>query len=167
MDLVEAVRMQALLSIEEADFDYTYRKICRWYSFTFHTPLPMVEELPIPLVLQHYFEHTYEQINEHEYERVLNEAIETPEEREVRKQVEHKLSDEEFLKRAAEESKRKQEEAIKKKQQVIEQANLTVQKMADQEMVKAPEPPPITMVFDDSGNLSEEDSLPAPPPRKR
>ena len=36
--------------------DFFYRKVCRWYSSKFHTPLMEVYELPYHHVLQNYYE---------------------------------------------------------------------------------------------------------------
>jgi len=36
--------------------DFSYRKICRWFSKTFNHPLLEVLEMPMPVILQHYYE---------------------------------------------------------------------------------------------------------------
>lgn len=70
MDLVEAIRLISLRLVvnsqsrksEDVDPDYELRKIFRWYSKTFCTPLDRVEELPIVDILSAYFEETYEEL---------------------------------------------------------------------------------------------------------
>lgn len=42
---------------------YNLRYIFRWYSVTFHTPLHVVEQLPIEDILQHYYETQYEELD--------------------------------------------------------------------------------------------------------
>ena len=47
----------ALYEVYKATSEYNYRKICRWYSREFHTPLDYVEmDLPKEKILMHYFE---------------------------------------------------------------------------------------------------------------
>ena len=43
--------------------EYFYRKVCRYYSKNFNTPLHEVEELAFSKVLQHYFEDVLESYN--------------------------------------------------------------------------------------------------------
>jgi hypothetical protein len=68
MSPAEAVRLAALQVVfdsrrkkpKEVDPEYYLRRIFRWYSKTFATPLHEVEELPLSDVLQHYWEEHYE-----------------------------------------------------------------------------------------------------------
>ncbi len=56
---IETIQRLALVAVEKGDWDYTYRKICRWFSQTYSTSLPTVElDLDPNYVLQHYFEFT-------------------------------------------------------------------------------------------------------------
>lgn len=65
MDHLTAIRLIALRTVvEETDYDYQLRKVFRWYSQNFHTPLDAVYSIPIDDVLQHYYEWNYEQIAE-------------------------------------------------------------------------------------------------------
>lgn len=62
---LQTIQRLALVAVETGNWDYTYRKICRWYSTTFSTPLHYVELDMLPEdVLQHYFEHTIEKLKE-------------------------------------------------------------------------------------------------------
>lgn len=54
-----AMQILALQAAESNDWEHEYRRICRWYSITFFTPLHLVEmELAEEYILQHYFEYT-------------------------------------------------------------------------------------------------------------
>lgn len=54
-----AMQILALAATESMDWEHEYRRICRWYSTTFFTPLYDVEmNLPEEYVIRHYFEHT-------------------------------------------------------------------------------------------------------------
>lgn len=66
------IRDQALLtvSLEDPGYEYFYRKVCRWYSTTFHTPLHEVLNLPTPLIFQHYYESSFESLSESSPEEV-------------------------------------------------------------------------------------------------
>jgi hypothetical protein len=55
----------ALANVADPDSDYIYRKICRWYSKTFYTPLHTVlNELTFSHVLQAYFEEGFEKMED-------------------------------------------------------------------------------------------------------
>lgn len=82
MDRIRSLQLIALKNILiEADEDYRWRQIARWYSKTFATPLHEVDDLPRIDVLQHYIEDKYEDIDEaalsHEVEKLLNIEDET------------------------------------------------------------------------------------------
>ena len=54
-----AMQVLALYATESVEWEHEYRRICRWYSSTFFTPLHVVElELSEEYVIKHYFEHT-------------------------------------------------------------------------------------------------------------
>ncbi len=58
--------------------DFQRRKIFRWYSETFATPLHLVDELPVEDVMQHYYEHNYLQMSEDDLQRELHDLTATP-----------------------------------------------------------------------------------------
>ena len=61
---------------KESPNDYRIRKIMRWYSEKYHTPLHVVDTLPRHDVLVAYFESTYESLRDDPAkESVLNEEI--------------------------------------------------------------------------------------------
>lgn len=171
MDFVEATRNQALLDVMEDGFLYNYRRICRWYSQRFNTPLYIVEGLPDEKVLQTFFECQFEDMSAEKRKDLALELTETPEELKARKKREDKVSDEAFVRRAAREAKkeRKAREA-KLKQTAKKVAEAEESEILGGKTPKAPKPPPlpeVSMRFDDGGNLMEEESIPVPPPRKR
>lgn len=59
--------------------EFLRRKIYRWFSEKFHTPLHLVDELPIDDILQHYYEANYEAMEEEDLQRELAVLTETPE----------------------------------------------------------------------------------------
>ncbi len=70
MHATDAIRIIALRDvwlrhIEKADdADYNRRKIFRWYSINFNTPLHIVETLPMLDVIRAYWEQNYEGMSE-------------------------------------------------------------------------------------------------------
>jgi hypothetical protein len=80
MDIVEAVKINALNSVINPDSEYQLRTMFRWYSKTFFTPLHMVPDLPLVDVLTAYFESNFEGMKEEELaEEKLKNSM-TPEE---------------------------------------------------------------------------------------
>lgn len=65
MHVFEAVRVIALRNVvKENNPDYFMRRVYRWYSKTFHTPLHVVDELPPEFILQHYWEEHFEDMED-------------------------------------------------------------------------------------------------------
>jgi len=60
--LYKSIQIKAIESVLDSDDAYSYRKICRWYSKTFHTPLQDVYKLDFEHVLSNYYESTFEEI---------------------------------------------------------------------------------------------------------
>lgn len=50
----------------EPEIDRIYRKIVRWFSKNFYTPIQQVEEMPPSYVLMHYFESNFDALDEDE-----------------------------------------------------------------------------------------------------
>lgn len=61
-DLIRAIKILALKAVKVPDYDAAYRKICRWYSREFSTPLEAVYDIPEETVLREFFEDYYESI---------------------------------------------------------------------------------------------------------
>ena len=109
MDLALAIRRVALAEVVGDGYTlaYFYRKICRWYSREFSTPLHEVEKLPITDVLTHYYESHYEdlmgadRLEDLEEERIK--LTETEAERKIREgQKQEEVEDDDAFLRAAE-----------------------------------------------------------------
>lgn len=56
INLFEIEQLKAINGFLTHSPDYLYRKICRWFSKTYNTPLAQVLEMPMPQLLQHYYE---------------------------------------------------------------------------------------------------------------
>ena len=68
----ESLQLDAIKSVLLNDRVYFERKVRRWYSKTFSTPLPQVFTLPWDHVLTHYYEATLENLD---YNDVYNLAV--------------------------------------------------------------------------------------------
>ena len=62
-NLYRSYQIKAVESVLDPDEAYFYRKVCRWYSTKFHTPLLTVESLPLDQILTNYYESTMESIS--------------------------------------------------------------------------------------------------------
>ncbi len=78
MHAFDAIRWQALRDVyltrkekDGADPNYFFRKIFRWYSKEFSTPLHLVEELPVQDIMQAWYEQTFEDLED----QVLDELV--------------------------------------------------------------------------------------------
>lgn len=60
--LYKAIQIKAIESVLDPDDAASYRRICRLYSKTFHTPLQDVYQLDFEHVLSNYYESTFEEI---------------------------------------------------------------------------------------------------------
>lgn len=58
--MIEQLETIALKSVALKDMEYFHRKVCRYYSQNFHTPLLEVYDLPWPFVFNNYLEHILE-----------------------------------------------------------------------------------------------------------
>lgn len=111
-------KLQAIEGILLETEEYFYRKITRWYSSTYSTPLHQVRKLPYPVVLREYYEAMLEQLP-------YNDIIDMAKEELLPDFIEERDSDlEDFIKAVEEEErlkqqKREEEEAISKKKESI------------------------------------------------
>lgn len=66
LEYYKALQVLALREVikKEPSPAYRMRQIFRWYSETFHTPLHLVEELPLFDIMRHYYEANYEKLKE-------------------------------------------------------------------------------------------------------
>ena len=182
-DHLEALKLRALRSVWKPDEPAIVRRIFRWYSKTFFTPLHEVDSIPLDDILTAWFETQYEDL---EYEARHNLAIyllESPEERRAR-EAESKSADEEFFlmaKKKALSSKTEKKLAdkvadLKKKLDKIKNPNefkpLKDQPMRESELVKLPPVAAggaeeiVTISYTDQPFDDEEDPLSPSPPKK-
>jgi hypothetical protein len=84
MSLVDDLQILALKAVIDGDSDYNLRFVLRWYSKTFATPLHLVKTLPLPDVIQAFWESRYETMDEDALDDERLKIIETREERVAR-----------------------------------------------------------------------------------
>lgn len=100
-----SLRILALQAARHPDRLAQFRRVARWYSQNFATPLHQVFELPEEFVLQHYYEHHYESLDDEDWRQEVLETVETPAERAARLQAEAE-ADVNLMKRAREDRAR-------------------------------------------------------------
>lgn len=66
LNVVEATQILAMGSVVKGDGEFQLRAIMREYSKIFHTPLHVVEALPLEHVLRHFYEERYYHMEEEE-----------------------------------------------------------------------------------------------------
>ena len=64
--MIDKLELLAIKSIALKDPEYFHRRVCRYYSEKFHTPLMEVYELPWAFVFTNYLEHLVEANNDRE-----------------------------------------------------------------------------------------------------
>ncbi len=177
MTLFESVQLLALASIKKPDGNYFIRRICRWYSREFSTPLHEVEALPLDYVLQNYFESIYEELEEEDFDKRVAEVLESPEQKKMRK-TEQELEEmeyEEFAQFTADQAKM---EAQQKEKDGL--ANVPIQPQAapfqlgqsrESALPKPSATPPSVRMEFVNPNLLEDEAEElgglAPPPKKK
>ncbi len=124
MDLLKALQLKALRNVhlEDAEKDYSIRRIFRWYSKAFHTPLHEVDALPLMHILTAYFEEMYEEMHEEDRALEVRKLTETDEEKKAREAVEAANSDEKFLEDAflSDVAKTEQERLAQNKPHIVD-----------------------------------------------
>lgn len=80
MGPVQAICLDSLLAVIEAGDEYQTRRILRWYSREFHTPLHVAEELPLEDILRAFFECQFETLTPKKQLERAAELTETAEE---------------------------------------------------------------------------------------
>lgn len=122
MDVVEAIQFLALKAVIAEDGDFLMRRIARWYSVTFHTPLHLVEELPNEYILTHFFEYSFDKMEKRQRNKILRQLTETAQEKKEREEQEKKekgISDEEYLAKVQKEMARKAKKRKEKAQKAV------------------------------------------------
>lgn len=163
MDRYRALRLRAMQAVEHPDSDDQLRSIFRWYSRTFHTPLHLVEELPVDDVLSAYYEESYEGMNDEERKRETAELLETPEQKKIRlrQKDEERAEAFEFARIAAEEERRKEDRKRLADLKPEGAKPLAVQKTPEASLPKPLKdlkelPPDIEMKFVDDAEFEKE-----------
>ena len=113
--MIDQLEILALKSVALKDPEYFQRRVCRYYSEKFHTPLLEVYDLSWPFVFTNYLEHIIETNNGEKeiYELVIDicySEMKENEEQEIQEWIK-KIEAREEAKRQA---KKKQEEEQKK-----------------------------------------------------
>jgi hypothetical protein len=173
LNYLDNIRIRALTAVVDPDHDAIMRRIFRWYSEKFHTPLHVVEDdLPLDHVLLHYFEHEFEGLDEAERHNLAIELLETPEERAERAAM-VAADEDEFLKKASaanEKIKAKIAKAGSALRSLIEQKNkatapkpLPVNRAPS---TPTPDPEEVTITYKSTEDF-EADLEPKLPPRRK
>jgi hypothetical protein len=90
---------------ETPTFSYFLRRVFRWYGSTFGVAPTEAEKLPLFDLLQHYFEHQYENLDEKDQHATLMELLQDPED--VRAaQLREKMADEKFFEELTKEAEK-------------------------------------------------------------
>jgi primosomal protein N' len=171
-----------MLDVMEGGFLASYRRICRWYSQKFVTPLHEVEELPTEYILQHFFEYQFEDMGKAERKKLALEMTQTEAEAKAKAKDEEDKSDDAFLKKTAKDARKMEKKRLADLAKQAEATAKMLAAIADKEFLPIPPekprgnpkpkanpaPPDFGLSFDESGNLvGDEESIPVPPPRKR
>lgn len=116
MHYYEAIRARALFNVLKPNQDYYVRRIFRWYSKTFHTPLEEAFNMPIEIILSHYFEEYFEGLEQEDLDDQLVEMTETDEQRKERLAFEDydSASEHELLEMSRKQNLAKMEDKTKK-----------------------------------------------------
>lgn len=166
LDDIDRIRLSALRAVWKPDTDAIIRRICRWYSKEYHTPLADVPDLPLDDILQAWFESNYENLEPEERHNMAISLLETPDEREKRKMTDGQSEDNFIRQSEALAAKQKARKKLPSKLADI-QAALKKSRIAEKEAKSAPDPQPeITVSYDDS-NLTDEDGDGIALPTKR
>lgn len=136
MDYVDGIRICALASVLYPDDEDQIHEVFEWYSREYHTPLHVVQDLPLDSVLFCYFRAVYRNMNPEDRHNHAIWLMETPEERQKRADSD-KNEEDDFLRQAR--------EANKKKGNKADAAMQAFQRMKEK-------------------SLKKQDDLPAPPP---
>jgi primosomal protein N' len=112
MNKWDQLRAVALAETVKSPFEYQIRRIARWYSKTFHTPLKDVLEIPIEELVYCYYESQFEDLTPERLEEEVKELFMPESEKllQLDEATERKVSDDEFLKEIQKESEKKAKE---------------------------------------------------------
>lgn len=137
MDLIDAIKKQALLASIEPDSDAVLRRLYRWFSKTFHMSIADVEDLPTDYILLHYYESKYEDLEDEEKHDEIIDILETPEEKELRINSFNKAEDD-FMAELEEQAKKQRVDEIKTKKEEMLSNALKPKPLSDKELEENP-----------------------------
>lgn len=126
LDIYQALKTEAFYNYFNKNDEYFYRKICRWFSKEFSTPLMQVYEIPWEEVLLNYYEHSLDNLP---YNHVYDMAIETYSPETLQKEDEE---NEEFRRLIEERELKKQN---KQKEQSLDSKSTNSEAMSDFEEI--------------------------------
>lgn len=145
MDLHKAIRIRAYRAVTgPLTRDYMYRRIMRWYSKTFATPLSAVEELPVEDVLQIYWEETYEEMDESQRAEELATLLQTEEELREAQEEEDEFDVETWIIAKQEAAKERKKQAKKAKAKA-EQSSGKIAEIKEPQKLITPVAPPVPL----------------------
>jgi len=75
MDPYADIRIIALNNVANKVGSYPIRKLVRWFSREFSTPIHVVEDLPIDYILLQYYESQYENMSKEELDEIVYSAV--------------------------------------------------------------------------------------------
>jgi hypothetical protein len=131
--LVEIARQEALLNTLKPNWDSFWRKVSRYYSEKWNTPLhEVVYEMDPYFVILNYFEDHFSDLDERQKQEQLRLATETEDERKKR-EMQEEQEDIEFLKMAAEEEEKKDKVDYKKLAEEVRKDKV-IRKVSDEEI---------------------------------
>jgi hypothetical protein len=81
---IKAIKTLAMAAVVSENDDYNLRYVQRWYSKEYSTPLADVEDIPVPDLLQTYFEVRYEDMAATDRKQEIERLLETEEEHRLR-----------------------------------------------------------------------------------
>lgn len=142
--IYELIQLKAIESILTNNLEYFERKVRRWYSKTFSTPLKETFKIPWAEVLLHYYESVLEEKDYNEvYELAASEYIpELAKEREIQ--------DKEFEKYLIEEQKQNLEDKAKREGKDPQKSQSLKSEVSSEDEESKPEPiTDLNMTFDD------------------
>jgi len=139
-DITDSIRKLAMLAVIEPDASAFLRRISRWFSQTFHTPLNEVEDLPTGYILQHYYEHTFEQMESKDRHNLIIELLESPSERADRKRKQES-EDDQFLAQMEKEleEEKNQTDVLKEVRKLAKKLNKNTKLNRSSEEIEEPE----------------------------
>jgi len=84
VSLAEDIQILAFHEVMADTPEYRVRYLHRWYSKEYHIPLNLVKNIPLPEILQDFWETRYENMDEHDRDDERVRLLETEDERRLR-----------------------------------------------------------------------------------